>query len=85
MEGLTVNKKYLPRGIIAVLVWLLTLALQLLLPASAEAKIINSDFFNQSSSGSEGPQLLELELHGQKAFILSYYAHGEKTRMRTIT
>lgn len=50
-----------------------------------EAKIIKSEFLNQAILGSEGPQLLEIDLEGSKAYLLSYNRLGQKPLIRSLS
>lgn len=52
---------------------------------SAHAKIINSEFLNQASFGSEGPQLVEMELAGSRTYVLSYNIPGKSPLFRNIS
>jgi hypothetical protein len=49
------------------------------------AKIISSEFLNQAMVGSEGPQLVALDLSGTKAFMLSYNLPGQEPLIRHLS
>ncbi len=58
-----------------------------LLTSQSFAKIINSEFLNQADVGSEGPQIVELELAGSKAYMLSYNTNkpGKEPKFRNLS
>lgn len=58
-----------------------------LICSSGFAKIINSEFLNQAEVGSEGPQIVEMELAGSRAYMLSYNTNkpGKEPKFRNLS
>ena len=49
------------------------------------AKIISSEFLNQATYGSEGPQIAELEFSGKKAYMLTYNIPGKNPLFKNLS
>lgn len=48
-------------------------------------KIITTEFLNQANLGSDGPQIQELDIAGQRTYLLTFNSPGQKPSVRTIS
>jgi len=49
------------------------------------AKVMKSEFLNQATYGSEGPQLTELEFEGRSIYLLKYLYKGKEDKVKTLS
>lgn len=49
------------------------------------AKVISSEFLNQATYGSEGPQLSEVEVDGRSIYLLKYLYKGKEDLVKTLS
>lgn len=52
---------------------------------SLMAKVISSEFLNQATYGSEGPQLSEVEVDGRSIYLLKYLYKGKEDLVKTLS
>lgn len=49
------------------------------------AKVVSSEFLNQATYGSEGPQLTEVEVDGRSIYLLKYLYKGKDDLIKTLS
>lgn len=49
------------------------------------AKVVSSEFLNQATYGSEGPQLSEVEVDGRSIYLLKYLYKGKDDLIKTLS
>lgn len=59
--------------------------LTILFSFSLMAKVVSSEFLNQATYGSEGPQLSEVEVDGRSIYLLKYLYKGKDDLIKTLS
>ena len=52
---------------------------------TALAKVMNTEFLNQASFGSEGPQLQEIQSKGVRSYLLTFNIPGKNPLLKVLT
>lgn len=61
------------------------LQVALFLSPILHGKIVTSEFFNQATYGSEGPELTELEIGGRSIYLLKYLYKDKENFTKTLS